>query len=81
MTLGELRKATANLPDDTDIFIDLGDLEWMETHLGYLLPPVLDHPWAFSLNAGQIINYEYDIDNRIDGSHISTIGFGWPTED
>jgi hypothetical protein len=72
VNLGEFRKATADLPDDTDIFIDLGDLEWMETDLGYKLPPVLDHPWAISLEAGQVCNYEYDIDTRIDGNHLST---------
>ena len=78
MNLGELRKATQHLPDDTDIFIDLGDLDWMESSLGYLLPPVLEHGYAFSLVVGQVWNYEYNIDDRIDANHMFAEGFGWP---
>lgn len=75
MNLGDFRKLTANLPDDSDILVDLGDLEFMEVWLErrHILPPVLDHSYAVWLSAGQVVNYELDMDARVDASHY----FSW----
>lgn len=69
MTLGELRRRTHDLPDDTQILGDLGDLQMWDLTLGMTLPPVLNHPWAITLQLGQVWNYELDIDARIDARH------------
>ena len=66
MKLGELRRLLADLPDDADIFVDMGDLQFHEVRLRYKLPPVLDHSYAVILEMGQVWNAEYDLDMRLD---------------
>lgn len=66
-TLGEFREATKDLPDDTEIFVDQGDLDFYEATVRGVLPPVLEHPYVVWLNLGQVWSHERDIDARIDG--------------
>ncbi len=77
MNLGEFRKATEHLPDNTDVLGDQGDLEMWELHLGRILPPVLDLPYAITVELGQIVNYELNIDDRIDALHATHSGPKW----
>lgn len=76
MNLGEFRKLTAGLPDDADILVELGDLEFMEVDLvqRHILPPqqALGHSYAIWLTAGQVVNDELDMDARVDASHYYT---------
>jgi hypothetical protein len=66
-TLGEFREATKDLPDDAELFVDDGDLQFYEVRFHGVLPPVLEHPHVVWLDMGQVWNYERDIDHRIDG--------------
>lgn len=66
MNLGEFRRLTADLPDESDLLMELGDLEFMELSHKRNLPPVLEHSYAIWLSAGQVVNYELDMDARVD---------------
>jgi hypothetical protein len=70
MNLGEFRQKTAHLPDDTDIVIHGGDLDFYEGEIDRILPPVLDHPYLIGLVECQPINEDLDMDARIDASHL-----------
>lgn len=70
MNLGEFRRRTSQLPDDTDLLGDLGDLEMHELTISHIFSPVLEHSFAVVLVFGQVVNYELDIDDRIDAAHI-----------
>ena len=68
MNLGEFRKATAHLPDDAVVLIEAEEhLQYNECEIRWLLEPVLDHSWAILIEPGVIVNYENDLDVRIDG--------------
>lgn len=71
MNLGEFRKRTAHLPDDTDILTE-GDvaLYYHEGTIDHILYPVLELPYAILMGGGQPINLDLDIDNRIDAALI-----------
>lgn len=74
LTLGELRRLTSQLPDDTEIFVDDGSLQFFEVRLKSYgsprgaLPPVLEHPHALLLELGQVWNEERDLDHRVDAA-------------
>jgi hypothetical protein len=76
LTLGEFREATKDLPDDAEIYVDEGDLQYWEvrfashrtSHPTGALPPVLEHPWAIALEMKQVWNQERDIDHRLDAA-------------
>lgn len=70
MTLGELREATKDLPDDTEIVLQAGDLDFYEARIDRILPPVLEHPYCLSLVMGQPINIDLDMDARLDASFL-----------
>ena len=58
MKLGELRKLLADIPDDADVLMDEGDLQFAEVNVKYVLPPVLGHSHAVLLDMGQVWNYD-----------------------
>lgn len=72
-TLGEFRKITATLPDETEMFCEdeealrFADVNLM-TNLNPTgaLPGEIDHPPALLMTRGQVWNYERDLDRRID---------------
>lgn len=66
MTLGDLRYDTKNLPDDTEIVVDGGDLEFFEIRIRNTLAPAHGHAWALCLELGQQVNLDKDLDRRID---------------
>ena len=70
MNLGEFREKTKDLPDDAEIFVDEGDLQFAEATFRAVLPAKLANPAAIWLQMGQIWNYERDIDTRIDEHHL-----------
>lgn len=69
MKLGDFRRLTQNLPDEADILVDLGDLEFMEVLHHRIYPPALEHSYAIRLVSGQVVNYELDMDARVDADH------------
>jgi hypothetical protein len=68
MNLGEFRNQTKDLPDDAVIFMDDGtlDFKFAEVYIRHVLPPVLNHSFAVTLEMGQIWNQEFDLDARVD---------------
>jgi len=58
MNLGEFRQLTDELPDSTEL------------RVGMVLPPVLEHPHAITLELGQVWNFERDMDARIDARQL-----------
>ena len=68
MNLGEFRKRTAHLPDNTEIVQEYETLEYHETEIQWILNPVLDNPYAILLDGGQPINLDLDLDARIDAA-------------
>lgn len=70
MDLREFRQATKDLPGDTEIVLQAGDLDFYEAQMDCILPPVLDHPHCLALVMGQPINSDLDMDARIDASFL-----------
>jgi hypothetical protein len=66
MKLGELRAATADLPDDTELVVHPGDGDYYEMNLVYRLPPVLEHSWTLAFVEGAPVNADFDMDARVD---------------
>lgn len=66
MTLGDLRLATQNLPNETEIVVDGGDLEFFEVRIRGALAATRGHSWALWLEMGQQVNLDKDLDRRID---------------
>lgn len=70
MNLGEFRILTEDLPDDADLLLQAGDLDFHESTLDRILPPALEHPYAVALVMKQPINSDLDMYARIDASHL-----------
>lgn len=71
VTLGDFRRKTADLPDDTAIFIEYEDCyDWHEISgisMKYLPPvAVMDVPGALILDGGQRFDEEHYIGERLD---------------
>jgi len=66
MKLKDFRELTHNLPDDTELMVDEGNLVLLETYIRAILPATSDNPSVIWLQTGQCFNFELDIDNRID---------------
>jgi hypothetical protein len=67
MKLGEFRRRTVDLPDDTELVMDTDiEFQWGEVGINFILAPVLDLPGVVMLEAGQIVNAELDLDIRYD---------------
>jgi hypothetical protein len=67
----ELQYKLSDLPGETEIFVDMGDLEMYEVRINKVLPATKDHPVALILELGQVWNEERDMDRRIDKYHES----------
>lgn len=69
VTLGDFRRKTADLPDDTAIFIEYEDCsdfyEISEVGMKYF-PASLDAPPALILNGGQQFDEEHHLIPRLD---------------
>lgn len=69
VTLGDLRRKTRDLPDDTAVFLEFEDCyDWHEIDaLGMkYLPAALDAPPALILGGGQQFDEEHHIGPRFD---------------
>jgi hypothetical protein len=72
-TLGQLRAATAGLPDDTSLFADEGDGavedhggRFFEVSVGYVFPATSTQHPALILALGQCWDSEYELQQRLD---------------
>lgn len=69
VTLGDLRRKTADLPDDTALLIETEYCEeWCEISdpgMKYL-PPSLDVPGALILDCGQEVTLDHHVGPRLD---------------
>jgi len=68
MNLGEFRRKTKDLPDDTDLLGDAGDMEACELDSSLYLPPTLEHPPAVLVRLGQAVTIMLDVDARLDAA-------------
>lgn len=77
ITVGELRRALDGIPDDYEVMLenaDVGDIDISGVNINRLIPPsATGSPGLLILGGGQILNSEYDYDNRMD-AHIEIGG-------
>lgn len=66
MKWGELKTLLKDVPDDADLLVDEGELEFAEITLRWILPPVLEHPYAVTFDVDHVCNIELDMDARVD---------------
>lgn len=68
LTVGELRAAIADLPDDTQLVADGAeeDCEASEMRIHRFMPPALDQPGLLVFEFGQVITSEIDYHPRLD---------------
>ena len=66
MTLEEFRRRTANLPDATMIFVDMGDCEPYETSIHHIMPSWQSHAPLIILGMGQGWGEEIEYGPRLD---------------
>lgn len=70
ITVGDLRRAIDGVPDDYEVMLEnaeVGDIEIANVNIEALLPPsATGSPGLMILGGGQILNSEYDYDNRLD---------------
>lgn len=66
---------TAKLPDDTELFVDEGALQFAEVTLSswHVLPATAHQAPAVLLDSGQVWNEEYELDARLDASLNATL--------
>lgn len=73
ITAGELKQALKDVPDDYEVMLEnaeVGDIEISNVSIGRLYPPsATGSPGLLILGGGQILNSEYDYDNRMDAHH------------
>lgn len=83
MTVGEMKEAIKDLPDDYEVVIDgadVEDCEIAELHLDSLYTPHLDHTGLVVLSAGQPISEDYDYHVRLDVALDYDKGVRWDEE-
>lgn len=72
ITVGELRAALANIPDDYEVMLcnaEVDDIDISNVNIDGLYPPALGSPGIFRLGGGWILNSEYAYDSRMDAHH------------
>lgn len=72
ITVGELKRALADIPDDYEVMLcnaDVDDIDISDVYIDGLYPPALGSPGIFLLGGGQILNSEYAYDARMDAHH------------
>jgi len=77
ITVGELKKAIADIPDDYEIMLEnaeVDDIDISNININRLMPPTpTGSPGILILGGGQILNAEYDYDLRLD-AHLDIGG-------
>lgn len=72
ITVGELKRALASVPDDYEVMLtnaEVGDIDISNVNIDGLYPPALGSPGIFRLGGGQIVNSEYAYHARMDAHH------------
>lgn len=73
ITVGQLRAAIADVPDDYEVMLEnaeVGDIDISNVNIERVFPPsATGSPGLLILGGGQIVNAEYDYDNRLDAHH------------
>lgn len=73
ITVGELKRALADIPDDYEVMLtnaEVDDTDICNVNIDGLYPPsATGSPGIFRLGGGQILNSEYDYWNRMDAHH------------
>ena len=72
ITVGELKKALASVPDDYEVMLtnaEVGDIDISNVNIDGIFPPALGSVGIFRLGGGQIVNSEYAYWERMDAHH------------
>lgn len=73
ITVGELKRALADVPDDYEVMLENAEVDEIDisnVNINRLYPPsATGSPGLLILGGGQILNAEYDYDNRMDAHH------------
>ena len=72
ITIGELKKAISEIPDDYEVMLcnaEVEDIEISNVNIEAIYPPALGSPGILRLGGGQILNSEYAYDERMDVHH------------
>lgn len=75
ITVGELKRALLDVPDDYEVMLenaDVDDCDISNVNINRLYPPALGSPGLLVLGGGQIVNSEYAYHERMDAHH--TVG-------
>ena len=84
ITVGELKRALADVPDDYEVMLtnaEVDDIDISNVNIDGLYPPALGSPGIFRLGGGQIINSEYAYHSRMDAHHEVGGDSYWTTRD
>lgn len=74
ITVGELKRAIADIPDDYEVMLENAEVEDTDisnVNINDLMPPALGAPGLLVLGGGQIVNAEYAYDQRLDVAHMT----------
>lgn len=69
ITVGELKRAIADIPDDYEVMLenaDVDDCDISNININKLFPPALGSPGLLVMGGGQIVNSEYAYHERLD---------------
>lgn len=84
ITVGELKRALADVPDDYEVMLcnaEVDDVDICNVNIDGLYPPALGSPGIFRLGGGQILNSEYAYHSRMDAHHEVGGDKYWTTRD
>ena len=84
ITVGELKRALADVPDDYEVMLtnaEVDDIDISNVNIDGLYPPALGSPGIFRLGGGQIITSEYAYHSRMDAHHEVGGDSHWTTRE
>jgi hypothetical protein len=73
ITVGELKRALADIPDDYEVMLEnaeVDDCDISNININTLIPPALGSPGLLVMGGGQIVNSEYAYHERLDAHQI-----------
>jgi hypothetical protein len=82
ITVGELKRALADVPDDYEVMLtcaEVDDTDICDVRIDGMYPPALGSPGIFRLGGGQIVNSEYAYHERMDAHHEVGGDLTWTT--
>lgn len=84
ITVAELKRALADIPDDYEVMLtcaEVDDTDICNVNIDGIYPPALGSPGIFRLGGGQILNSEYAYHERMDAHHSMGGDLHWTTRD